>query len=145
MGLRIGHFHPVGPSTFTSTPYFHLRSMTSECQQLFSNTGPKSNTIAVAPLYQGSSFILKSPKIQSRESKMCQFSFQYHILKMNGYPSNDPVAILAVFMIEIQVSSILSLLYHSESRFKKMGQDRNWHWILWICLMVVQLWKFQLM
>ena len=76
--------------------------MTSECQQLFSNTEPKSNTIAVASLYQGSSFILKSPKIESRESRMCQFSFQYHILKMNGYPSDEPVAILAVFMIEIQ-------------------------------------------
>ena len=63
------------------------------------------NTIAVAPLFQGSSYILKSPTIQSNESKMCKFSFQYHILKMNGFPSDEPVAILAVFMIEIQGES----------------------------------------
>ena len=117
-----------------------FRSLTSECQKLFTS----SSTIAVAPLYQGSSFILKSPKIESRESKMCQFSFQYHILKMNGYPSDEPVAILAVFMIEIQgeFNFITPLSFWN---FKKMGKDRNWHWIHWICLMVVQLWKFQLM
>lgn len=36
---------------------------------------------------------------------MCKFSFQYHILKMNGFPSDEPVAILAVFMIETQGES----------------------------------------
>ena len=77
--------------------------MTSECQKLFTNTERESNTIVIAPLLnQEDSFILKSPKIESKESKMCLFSFQYHILKMNGYPADEPVAILAVFMIEIQ-------------------------------------------
>ena len=76
--------------------------MTSECRHLFTNTERESNTIAVAALYQEDSFILKSPKIESKESKLCQFSFQYHILKSNGLPTDEPVAILAIFMIEIQ-------------------------------------------
>lgn len=59
--------------------------------------------MAVAPLYEGSAFILRSPKIESKKSEMCQLSFQYHILKMNGYPTlvDEAVAILAIFMIEI--------------------------------------------
>ena len=42
-----------------------FRSLTNECQKLFSSP----NAIAVAPLYKDSSFILKSPEMESKISQ----------------------------------------------------------------------------
>ena len=48
--------------------------------------------------------------MESKINEMCQLSFQYHILKMNGHPTSagEPVAMLAVFMIEIHGQCILN-------------------------------------
>ena len=64
--------------------------------------------------------------MESKISEMCQLSFQYHILKMNGHPTStgEPVAILAVFMIEIHGERILNR--PKPSRLHKFEIFRRW-------------------